>query len=399
MYKLKTTYITFDKKQQKNTFYYYNFLFIKYLKNKFDWVENMSTEDYDNTNKLLNEIKIDTSKEDIRSYHVIYNKFLSKYNIFHKNKTFIDCGSAPGGFLKFATENKMIGYGITLPSKNDNMALKMKYNYDIIYGDLLNENFLLNLKNKIKDKVDFINIGAVFYDKIQKKDDTILQNQLFINQFYIVKEFLKDGGSFMFVYDVYFTFYNFISLMHLFTKLDCEIEFIPVQPNFMTSQIYILVKNINKFSNELFDKLYCIITRKYFPIIKNDKYFNDIFGSNKINIESLKTTYYLKVISNCKIKNNIIYSQLLPKLNLDIINKLNYNLYFLKYEDSAYYLQNSKLYNKQTLKITYNIYNKIKKIRNTFIEKNNDIVNIESTYEMYIKINNIVKKIDNLFYR
>lgn len=395
MYKLNTTYITFSQKQQKNTYFYYNFLFIKYARNKYKWFENMTKKEYADINELLSIIKTNTGKEDIESYYVVYNKYLSPTNILKKNKTFIDCGSAPGGFLKVAIENGMTGYGITLP-KDNNMAIKMMYTQNVIYGDLLDEHFVMSLKNKIKEKVDFVNMGAVFYDKLYQGTDNISQKQLFINQFYIVKEFLKEKGSFMFICDIYYTFYTFISLMKLFVGVECEIEFLPVQPNFMTSQIYVLIKNISKIDDVLFNRLYCVMTRQYLPIVKLiDKYFDDIFDSPKINIESLKTTYYLKILSDCKVSNNIIYAPFIPKLGLDVINKLNYNLQFLKYEDVPYYFKNSKLYNQHTLKITQKVYDKIKEIRDNFIKKNN-IDNIVPDYGMYIKINKIAKKIYKL---
>src|SRR3989344_4873736 len=104
-------YDIFSFKQQSNTYWYYNNIFCKYL-SKYDWFIKISNDEYTRINNI----------------------YLKNYkHIFNENNTFIDLGTAPGGFVKFATEQKMVGYGITLES-----GLKMKYKFDNIIYKIMN---------------------------------------------------------------------------------------------------------------------------------------------------------------------------------------------------------------------------------------------------------------------
>ncbi|ATZ81155.1 hypothetical protein BMW23_1112 [Bodo saltans virus] len=386
---------SFDIKQQKNTYSYYNGIIVKYLQQKYTWFNQISKKDLDNINDTISKIKSKQSKDNIEPYYNIYNYYLNQYEHIFNNKSFIDCGCAPGGFFKFASENNMIGCGITLQSVSNNMALELKYDkFDVIYGDLLDENFILSLDTKIKNKVDFVNIGAVFYDKTDKKNDNMSQKKLFLNQMYIAKHYLKNNGSIMFVFDVFMTLYNFICIALIFIKHKINIHIIPVQPEFKTTQVYILAENII-FDDLLFQDIYLYISQSYIPILKKKNYINivdNVFSSPYFDIESFKNTYYIKYI---------MLSKMFECMKLDSLNRSKYNFNYLKYNDSLFIFEKSKLYNSMTLPLIKIINEKRNKIRNKFIKKNNITVdnenNIDDTYQLNLHVlleaNTTIKKI------
>jgi hypothetical protein len=219
MIKIETTFTSFDiSSQQINTFSHYNYIFYKYMRENFSWFSSMSNDEYDKIKAILDSITTQQPKQYIEPYYKIYTYYLTKYtNIFHKNSTFIDLGSSPGGFIKFALDSGMKGHGITLKPQSSNNALSFKFDSDIlIYGDLLDETFLQGLNEKISEKVDFINMGAVLYDK--DHTNKLKHYNLFLNQMYIAKKFLKTNGSIMFILDIFFSYCNLIKVFNFFSE-------------------------------------------------------------------------------------------------------------------------------------------------------------------------------------
>lgn len=406
MYEIKSSYDFFDIKKQKNTFFYYNHIIVKYLKNNCKWFNEISKTELEDTQKEIKDIWSDKSKDYIEPYNNIYNKYLTKYkNIFSKSKTFIDCGCAPGGFLKFASDNEMKGYGITLLQDKNNGGLKLKYEYDVIYGDLLDDDFVMNLDKKIKDKVDFINLGAIFYGEMTNSNEQV---KLLLNQFYIVRKFLKKGGNIMFVLDIFYTMYDFIIMMNFFLKRGCKIHFIPVQPSFQTRQVYVLVENV-KITNITFQKMTALKYQRYLPIVNiYDKYIEDIFNSLNFDIESFKKVYYICLLNkrDIVIKENMILYKLIPTIKLDISTKSNYNLKYIVYPEIIFNFSNEKIYSDKNMYYVKKIVQKMSNMRDVFIKKNklnvdeNNVLIIQESSinnELLISINSFVKKIMNYF--
>lgn len=398
MININSTYKSFDVKQQRNTFFYYNHVISKFLKRNFDWFTEITNDKYNEITKKIENISSSKSKEYIEPYNIIYNNYLSKYtDIFKKNATFIDCGCAPGGFLSFATDQQMKGYGLTLPQSKTNKALELKYDADVIYGDLLNESFLESLDNKIKEKVDFVNMGAVLYDKDNDLSD---QTQLFLNQFYIAKKFLKQGGSIMFVLDIFYTLFNLLMISTFFVERKCKINFIPVQPTFQTTQVYVLIENIY-FSDEMFQKFVAMKQQGFVPIINTyGNFVERLFTSSYFNIDSFQEVYLINLLSkkNIKKEDNTITYKLLPTMILDVLTKSNYNFRYLSYKDFT------KIY-KNTGEV-YELVNKISKKREKFIsdnklpvDQNGDIKvkEVVITADFLRKVNKFVKKNTDTF--
>jgi|SRR3989344_4027378 len=365
-------YDIFSFKQQSNTYWYYNNIFCKYL-SKYDWFIKISNDEYTRINNIIKSISSNQSKEYIEPYYKIYNYYLKNYkHIFNENNTFIDLGTAPGGFVKFATEQKMVGYGITLES-----GLKMKYKFDnIIYKNLLKDEIKLDI-----NKVDFINLGAVLYDKENNE-----QYLLLINQFKIVNQYLKKNGAIMFVYDSFYTLFNCIKIFNLFIENECKINIIPVQPTFETSQLYILIENLN-LTNKMFEQIVGLIQYKYIAITNN--YYdviNKIMTSNLFNINSFRDAYLIKVLYNHTLKNNKIIKELIPVVNLDIIHISKYNYKVLSFDDLLIDIEKYEYLREIT--------NKIKDVRKKFIKKNNILFDKTDEEYKYILINKFISQLD-----
>ena len=322
---------------------------------------------YHKTNDILKNVITSGSKENIDSYYNVYKIFLCEY--LTDEQTFIDCGSAPGGFLKYATEKNMKGNGITLYT-----GLKLKFDFNIIYGDLLDDEFVASLKF---DPVDFINVGAVFYDKTDDKiANSMNQYKLFLNQMYIVKSFLKKNGTFMFVYDIFSTIYNLINVLKIFVDNKCDVTFIPTQPGFKTTQVYILVKNVN-FDDNMFYNFYDIIMRRYIPIIKiKQKELNYIFKSRFIDMDSFKTCYYIKYLNNQK--------ELFGTCKLDLLHICTYNIHYISFESSINRFLESKIYNKKLNEYLDKLYKKKEQIRQKFVDRY-DITKVNIELYKYLK--------------
>ena len=396
---IKSTYKSFDVKQQRNTFFYYNHVICKFLKRNFDWFTKITNDKYNEITKKIQTISSSKSKEHIEPYHIIYINYLSKYtDIFKKNATFVDCGCAPGGFLKFATDQQMKGYGLTLPQSKTNKALELKYDVDVIYGDLLDESFLESLENKIKEKVDFVNMGAVLYDK---DNDLLDQNRLFLNQFYVAKKFLKPGGTIMFVLDIFYTLFNLLMIGTFFVERKCKISFIPVQPTFQTTQVYVIIENIN-FSDEMFQKFFAMKQQGFVPIIGTySNFVEKLFTSSYLNIDSFKEAYLINLLSKKNIikEDNTITYNLLPTMMLDVLTKSNYNLRYVSYKDFT------KIY-KNTGEVYELVNKKISKKRDKFISDNklpvdsNGDIKVKEviiTANFLRKVNKFVKKNTDIF--
>jgi hypothetical protein len=405
MIDINSTYKSFDVKQQRNTFFYYNHIISKFLKRSFDWFTRITNDKYDSIMTKIQNISSNKSKEHIESYNIIYTNYLSKYtDIFKKNATFIDCGCAPGGFLSFAANNQMKGYGITLQQTKNNKGLELKYNADVIYGDLLDESFLESLDNKIKEKVDFVNMGAVLYDKDNNLSD---QTRLFLNQFYVAKKFLKPHGSIMFVLDIFYTIFNLLTIAIFFIERKCNIYFIPVQPTFQTTQVYVLIENIN-FTDEMFQKFVLIKQQGFVPIVSTFGHLAEkLFTSQYFNIDSFEEAYLINLLSKKNaIKNgNTITYKLLPTMMLDILTKSNYNFRYISYKDIITEIKNSDIY--KNIGSVYEIINKISKKRDKFIFDNNlpidqlgdiNVKEVKITPEFLKKVNKFAKRIADLMW-
>lgn len=398
---LQSTYKTFDVKQQKNTFYYYNYKICLFLKN-FEWFTKISDDVYMQIKNKIKNISTSKTKDHIEPYYLIYKEYLTTYkNIFKKNATYIDCGCAPGGFLKFANDMGMLGYGLTLEPSNENKGLDLKYDVDVIYGNLLKESFLESLDKKIKNKVDFVNMGAVLYDKENEISD---HAKLFINQFYVAKQFLKKGGSIMFVLDIFYTLFNLLLLGNFFISLNCKVNFIPVQPSFQTTQVYVLIENLPELTDDIFQKLTIIREQGFFPVFNGyDKIIKNLFTSPLINIESFTEAYLINFLSKKNIvydkKTDTIYYELLPTMMLDMLTKSNYNLRYISYPD---FMSSSLDFKNSEYEI---MLEKALKKRNKFIELNKLPINngqiklneIKPDVEIFKNTNKFVKNINSIF--
>ena len=403
MYNIISTYKNYDIKQQVNTYYYYNHVICKFLKTKFDWMTHITDSKYNCIMSQLKTITSEKSKEHIEPYYMIYTHFLSQHNkIFRKGNTFIDNGSAPGGFLKFAEETKMTGYGITLKISPKNKGIAMKYDFDIIYGDLLDKDFINSLDNKIKTKVDFVNMGAVFYDKENDKQaDRMMQLCLYTNQLYIAKKYLKNNGSIMFVADIFHSLMNIVMIADLCISRKWTIYFIPVQPSFQTTQVYVLIENINNFDEIIFQKLLAIKSYTYIPLSKNyHKIIEKIFTSPYFDIDSFRDAYLINVLSKHETitKNRNITINLLSTVYLDIITTINYNLQYIRYTTT---FRNACHVDTPLL---MSLEKKIQEKRQKFITHNklsvdetNTILTPTITIELLKQSNRLAKQIDQMY--
>ena len=191
----------------------------------------------------------------------------------------------------------------------------MKINFDnMIYGDLLDDDFIDNIK---LEKVDFINMGAVYYGNESK------HKKLFINQLKIVNKFLNKNGSFMFVYDIFFSFINFVIIANVFIKNNVNISIIPVQPKFYTTQVYIKVDNVTMTEN-LFNQINNVILMPYIPISKtyNINLLKNILESKYFNLESLKEAFLIHIIAK---------NEKIPIFKMDRLRIVMANYNYCKY--------------------------------------------------------------------
>jgi hypothetical protein len=358
---------TYDTNITKNTHYYYNYILFKYF------LKNYELNPI-GINETIQKISSYQNKTQIEPYLKIYSHYL-KLNI----SSFIDLGSAPGGFLKYCLNNNIKnGYGITLPNSEFGLGMKIKFD-NIIYGDLLDDNFINSLKLPY---VDFINMGAVSYGNEPK------HQKLFINQLKIVKKFLNKNGSFMFVYDIFFSFINFVLIVNIFIKNNINVSIIPVQPNFDTTQVYIKVDNVT-MTEKLFEQINNITTMPYIPISKkyNINLFKNILESKYFNLESFKEAFLIHVIS----KNKKI-----PIFNIDRLRIVTINFNYCRY---------NKLFSEENEIEKNEIEKKILKYRLKMLKKHgiplNEINEIVKEYVPNIdalkKINKISIKMYSLF--
>lgn len=396
------TFKFFYSKPTPNIYLYYNHVIIKFLKKNNKNFFELSEKEFTYYNKILEQIKhSNKTKAHIDSYYTIYDTYLKKYDFLFKNKTFIDCGCAPGGFLKFADKMKMSGIGITLQEdKSESLELKYDAAFDIIYADLLDENFLQSLDTKIKKKVDFVNMGAVYYGQDDENSNE-KQAKLFLNQVYIAAKYLKSGGSMMFVLDTFHSLYNAIMYIYLFINMESIVHFIPVQPAFQTTQVYILIENI-KYIN--FETIVLTRYRPYIPITKNiNEILEKVFNSSLFDIDSFREAFIINILgkSKTKIKDGIIKSKMFGVLILDIINKSNYNLGYLVYPEVFETMPETNIYNNL---LKNNITKKVIDLRQKFIKKYelevDETGKINRTkkleYDVYLKLNKLVAKIDKI---
>jgi len=289
---------------QQRIYMHYNYIYTRYMKKNHKWYSEINNDKLKKIYDILNKISYIGDKHDIASYFNIYNFYLSQHNdIFNDKTTFIDLGSAPGGFLKYANSIKMNGIGISLSPEKKGLKFKETYNYDIIYGDLLLDIDKVTEKIKINN-VDFINFGAISYE-IVKSSELKQQQQLLINQFYIAQQYLKKNGSIMFIINMFdYIFYSMDMLEFIIEMFNTsDIHIIPVQPEFKTFQVYILVKNIT-ITNDILQQL-CILLRKtYNPIVEKTIYetkLEKIFASKKLNVNSFIDAYYVNLFRDIKI--------------------------------------------------------------------------------------------------
>jgi FtsJ-like methyltransferase len=407
MINIKSTYKYFDVKQQPNTFYSYNHKMCNYLKKNFDWFTQISENKYNEIKNKIGQIESKKSKEYIEPYYNVYSTYLPKYkNIFKTGNTFIDCGCAPGGFLKFANEIGMKGYGITLEPAKENEGLALKYSTDVIYGNLFDESFLNSLDDKISEKVDFINMGAVSYERT---DDSYEHARLFLNQFYVAKKFLKKNGTIMFVLDIFHTLFNLILTGSFFTELGCKIHFIPVQPGFQSTQVYILIENVPEITDDIFQRLITIKDDMFFLIVDGYiKIAKKMFTSSYFDLNSFKDAYLITFLSKKTIekKTNVIKHKLIPTMIIDIITKSNYNFHYLVYEEFLGNVFRKGIYNTSAKSERDKMITRGNKARREFIDKNNLPVDsnnniivkgIKYTRELYIEIDKISKKLHKIF--
>ncbi len=310
---------------QNKTYLYYNTLFVKYIRTKYKFYDNINNNNIDKILHIIKQIEYIGNKEDIDSYYKIYNKYIN-----NNYKTFIDLGCAPGGFLKFARKYNFIGYGVTLPEKDKTgLIIKDKYNYKIIYGNIIDsENIIKQIKI---NNVDFINLGAISYN------NDIKNNELLLHQFKITKMFLKKGGDILLIVSVFKYIYFFVDIVNIFIKHNIHIKCIPIQPNFKTEQIYLYCINI-QFTDQLFNDLTNILTIKYIPLISENMYkqkINKIFTSKYFDINSFIECYYIKICYNVEKKcnlNNLKLEQI--KISSEEIDNINER--YLTYENIKY---------------------------------------------------------------
>lgn len=378
---MKSYYTHFDI-TQRNTYYHYNYLVCRYLK-KYDWFNEQLYDVLD----ILKKISTNDDKSHIEPYLLIYKHYLTKYeHIFNSNCTYIDLGCAPGGFITFATSIGMKGYGVTLKPDKNNKGLSLeplKYvdTTKITYGDLLDYNFVKTLKY---ETVDFVNLGAVLYDDGIAGTPTLL----FLNQLYVALHNLKKGGSIMFIEDAFTYISRFCSLVEIFLNNDCHIHCIPVQPSFKTTQIYILVENVDL--TKIFNKIVTLFCRNYVPIVDNLFNLDVIFKSPNFNLKSFIECYYIKYHNNKK---------LFPILHLDVLNTSLINFEYLSYENFMFNFK-TPLFNYSTEHIDI-----INKMRLQFLkdnnipydEKHNIVSNYKPKYDTYMAINKFLKKIVKTF--
>ena len=225
----------------------------------------------------------------IEPYEAIYNNFLDQ---FVKNgETFIDLGSAPGGFSKFAIVHGLNGTALTL-AKGEPGAIDMIYTnvaLKILYKDLfkiddqfINQHFAKN--------VDFINCGAVSYN------DKTLHGALLISQLYIASKCLKKGGTIMFISDMFQYIYMSIEILNIFAMHcpECTFDIVPTPISFKKSQVYIVVKNVS-LTNQIVRAI-CYILRKYIYIVSKEDYFCKLDRVFRyLNVESLFFAYDLYI--------------------------------------------------------------------------------------------------------
>ena len=289
---------------------HYNYLFESYIS------QHKNNTDAKSIVRLLQRLNMNTNVHDIMSYYVIYNEFLKKF--VKKGETFIDLGSAPGGFSKFAIDNGLSGIALTL-NENAKTAIKMLYKNDalkLLYKDLL------TIDNKFIDdnfdtNVDFINCGAVIYTNVK------LHSVLLISQLYIALKCLKKGGTIMFILDMFQYIYMSIEILNIFAIhcQECTFYIVPTPISFKKSQVYIVVKNVT-LTNQIVRKI-CRILRKYIYIVSKKKYFDKLDRVfNKLNVESLFVAYDLYK----KNTRMIMFSKKIKKNNMKIYNE-NYKSY------------------------------------------------------------------------
>jgi len=413
MLHIKSYYNHFELNQTPNTYFHYNYFYNKYMINKYNWYSTISKNELTNIKNIIKTINYNGDKTDPNSYYNIYKYFLLQHNdVFNSKTQYIDLGSAPGGFIKFADKIDMLGIGITLDSKKNKSGLKMKYITDkYIYGDLLDNEFLEN-KTLVDGKVDFINCGAVYYDN---KDQNIeLVGKLFMNQLYIANKYLKNNGSIMIIILFFDLIYNGIKLIDFFINLGCNIFIYPVQPNFKTNQIYVLIKNIT-FTDDILVKLCGLIRMNYLPTCNKKLFYkklDNIFNSSLLDIDSLKISYLINILkyNDYIIKKDTIISNILPILKLDIINKCKYDLEYLIYPNilskhkTICLCCKNDIFENHLNKITnirqkYITYSKLQVDKNNIIEITKDNLTVEILKNTRIIAITIIRLLDEILYK
>jgi hypothetical protein len=130
--------------------------------------------------------------EDNEDLEIIGNEILSHFNI--KNpKIFLDVCAAPGIYSKLFLNNfnKLIGYGISLPTDEGGVPFIINDDrFNIIYKNILDKEFNLSLNKKI----DFGIASCVSY-KYDAKTSYFLNMELIIKSLIIILENLKKNGN------------------------------------------------------------------------------------------------------------------------------------------------------------------------------------------------------------
>ena len=142
-------------------------------------------------------------------YHDFYARTLPRIDasVFSRgDKTFLDCGCAPGGLVAFFIKDLgWSGVGASLDPENG--GLGMRYHppedkFRFVNMSFTSQNFDSEMTSLYSNRVDFLNLGVVIGGHQIEDDETTSIQTLSVcrNSFLLMFEALKTGGDLMWIF-------------------------------------------------------------------------------------------------------------------------------------------------------------------------------------------------------
>jgi hypothetical protein len=241
--------------------------------------------------------------EDENELTKVGKEMFDSFNTKLRDIFFLDICGAPGMYSKILIDKNSSGIGISLPPEkggvefNINQTISSKYKF--FYKDILEKEYKIELKNKLKEKE--FNLGlASCVSYIDTKDSHSLNLELILTSMNLILEHLQNNGDMI----INLTMKNIYTCFNILDLILEQFDYIKLWKSSTVwadkYTFYIFCYNYNKSKKinmlDYIDK----VTKYYYTDDFNHKYVGHNYNYDKIN-KMMNDIYIVRI--NALLKN------------------------------------------------------------------------------------------------